>query len=99
MALHDRPQPDAERAPSPPDLPRVAPPPGLRDSILAAVATRPEPPPVVLPTRAPTRGWRRIPRVAFPAGVALAALVAALVIAVAVSGGPGAAVRSALVAH
>ena len=80
------------------DLPRVAPPAGLRASILAAIPVRdgiadPSPVPVAAPF------WRRNLRVAFPAGVALVALVAALVIAAAVSGGPGAAERSAIVAH
>jgi hypothetical protein len=80
------------------DLPRVAPPDALRDSILAAVPLRERPAPVE-PEPVAGHGWRRIPRVAFPAGVALAALVAALVIAVAVSGGPAAAAHSALVEH
>jgi hypothetical protein len=78
------------------DLPRVAPAPGLRDSILAALPVREAP---AAPAPVDVVVGRRFPRVAFPAGVALIALVAALVIAVTVSGGPAAAERASLVAH
>ena len=78
------------------DLPRVAPRAGLLDEIVAALPVADRPAPV-----APQRGgwWRRRPPFAIPAGGALVALVAALVIALVVSGGPAPAESAAIVAH
>jgi hypothetical protein len=81
------------------ELPRVTPPIDLFDQIVASLPTAADeiadaPAPAVRPR------WRfRRPSFAIPAGVALAALVLALVIAVTVSGGPAPTASGALVAH
>ena len=81
------------------DLPRVTPRLDLFDEIAASLpAHAPRPAAVTAP---PARlRWRlRRPTFAIPAGVALLALVAALVIAVAVSGDPAPAASGAIIAH
>ncbi|MEO9174791.1 MAG: anti-sigma factor [Gaiellales bacterium] len=81
------------------ELPRVAPRADLFERIAAAL---PEEPTAAAPAPLPERRvrWRlRRPTLAIPAGAALVALVAALVVAVIVSGGPSASVSAALVAH
>jgi hypothetical protein len=95
----ERPDPDTEAAFArmQRDLPRVAPRSDLFDQIAAALprADADEREPAAARPR-----WRlRRPTFAIPAGVALAALVAALVIAVAVSGGPSPDASAELVAH
>jgi hypothetical protein len=79
------------------DLPRVAPRPDLFDQIAAALPAQPGEREPAAPPR--TRVSLRRPTFAIPAGVALAALVLALVIAVAVSGGPTPNASAALRAH
>jgi hypothetical protein len=77
------------------ELPRVAPRADLFERIAASLPVSEPATPVVPPAR-----WRlRRPTFAVPAGAALVALVAALVVAVVVSGGPSPAVSAALVAH
>ncbi|HEY1480297.1 MAG TPA: anti-sigma factor [Gaiellales bacterium] len=80
------------------DLPRVAPRADLFDQIAAALPAR-TPVPVPVPPPARSRWGLRRPTFAIPAGAALVALVAALVIALAVSGNPPATVSAALVPH
>ena len=96
----DRPDPDTELdfARMQRDLPRVAPRSDLFDQISAALPPARR---VPRPRTAPARPrWRlRRPTFAIPAGVALAALIVALVIAVAVSGGSSPDASAPLVAH
>lgn len=80
------------------DLPRVAPRADLFAQIAASLPTAAAP--AVPVDRAPRVRWRfRRPTLAIPAGVALLALVVALIIAVAVSGDPAPAASGPLVAH
>jgi hypothetical protein len=76
------------------DLPRVAPGADMFEQIAAGLPPRT---PVTAPARA--RGRLGRPTLALPAGAALIALVAALVIALVVSGNPPATVSAALVPH
>jgi hypothetical protein len=96
----ERPDPDTELAFArmQRDLPRVAPRPDLFDQIAAAL---PEQADTAVKEPAPARSrWQlRRPTFAIPAGVALASLVGALVIALAVSGGPSPDASAAIVAH
>ena len=83
------------------DLPRVAPRADLFDEIAAALPAKvPAPAPAAGPAPVRRTRWRiRRPTIAVPAGVALVALLAALIIAVAVSGDPSPAARGPLVGH
>ena len=96
----ERPDPDTEPdfARMQRDLPRVAPRSDLFDQISAALPAR-DAAPSAAPARARPRWRLRRPTFAIPAGVALAALIAALVIAVAVPGGPSPDASAPLVAH
>jgi hypothetical protein len=97
----DPPGPDGERAfaKMQRDLPRVTPREDLFDRIAASRPGRADDEQVVAtPVARPPRRFRR-PPFAIPAGVALVALVVALVIAVAVSGDPPPAANGALVGH
>ena len=80
------------------DLPRVAPRADLFDEIAAALPSRAQEPTATPAPVARVRWWLRRP-LAVPAGMALAALVAALVIALAVSGGPSPDASAPIVAH
>jgi hypothetical protein len=81
------------------DLPRVAPRPDLFDEIVAALPQREAEPVTTLAPVARSRRRLRRPKLALPAGAALAALVAALVIALAVSGGPSPDASAPIVPH
>jgi hypothetical protein len=80
------------------DLPRVAPRADLFDEIAAALPGRGEEP-AATPAPPARARWRLRRPLAIPAGMALAALVAALVISVAVSGGPSPDASAPIVAH
>ena len=81
------------------DLPRVAPRADLFDEIAAALPGRAEEPAAAPAPVARARRRLRRPSFAIPAGVAVAALVAALVIARAVSGGPSPDASAPIVPH
>jgi hypothetical protein len=95
----ERPDPESELAFAriQRDLPRAAPRPDLFDEIAAGLPARGD---EREPAASVQRRFRiRRPTFAIPAGAALAALVAALVIAVVVSGGPSPTASAALEAH